>query len=117
MNDVLVSVQDARKDFHVGKITVNALRGLDLEVRKGDFLAIVGPSGSGKTTLLNLMGGIDDPSSGLYRIEGREVARLSDNQRSELRNRSIGFIFQGFNLVPVLSALENVMIPLQIQEK
>jgi putative ABC transport system ATP-binding protein len=113
----LIEMKSVKKDYQMGETVVHALNQVNLTIHKGEFVGIWGPSGSGKTTLLNLMGGIDDPSSGLYRIEGREVARLSDNQRSELRNRSIGFIFQGFNLVPVLSALENVMIPLQIQGK
>ena len=113
----LIEMKSIKKDYQMGETVVHALNQVDLTIHKGEFVGIWGPSGSGKTTLLNLMGGIDDPSSGLYRIEGREVARLSDNQRSELRNRSIGFIFQGFNLIPVLSALENVMIPLQIQGK
>ncbi len=113
----LIEMKSIKKDYQMGETVVHALNQVNLTIHKGEFVGIWGPSGSGKTTLLNLMGGIDDPSSGLYRIEGREVARLSDNQRSELRNRSIGFIFQGFNLVPVLSALENVMIPLQIQGK
>ncbi len=113
----LIEMKSIKKDYQMGETVVHALNQVNLTIHKGEFVGIWGPSGSGKTTLLNLMGGIDDPSSGLYRIEGREVARLSDNQRSELRNRSIGFIFQGFNLIPVLSALENVMIPLQIQGK
>ena len=113
----LIEMKSIKKDYQMGETVVHALNQVNLTIHKGEFVGIWGPSGSGKTTLLNLMGGIDDPSSGLYRIEGREVVRLSDNQRSELRNRSIGFIFQGFNLVPVLSALENVMIPLQIQGK
>ena len=113
----LIEMKSIKKDYQMGETVVHALNQVNLTIHKGEFVGIWGPSGSGKTTLLNLMGGIDDPSSGLYRIEGREVARLSDNQRSELRNRAIGFIFQGFNLVPVLSALENVMIPLQIQGK
>lgn len=113
----LIEMKSIKKDYQMGDTVVHALNQVNLTIQKGEFVGIWGPSGSGKTTLLNLMGGIDDPSAGLYRIEGREVARLSDNQRSELRNRSIGFIFQGFNLVPVLSALENVMIPLQIQGK
>jgi len=99
----------------MGDTVVHALDQVNLTIHKAEIVGIWGPSGSGKTTLLNLMGCIDAPSSGLYCIDGREVARLSDNQQSEFRNRSIGFIFQGFNLVPALSALENVMLPLQIQ--
>lgn len=113
----LIEMKSIKKEYLMGETVVQALNQVNLTIHKEEFVGIWGPSGSGKTTLLNLMGGIDDPSSGLYLIEGMEVARLSDNQRSELRNRLIGFIFQGFNLIPVLSALENVMLPLQIQGK
>jgi len=113
----LVKMIDIKKDYLLGETSVHALRGIDLSIDKGEFIAIWGPSGSGKTTLLNLIGAIDEPSSGQLFVEGREVVRLSDNMRSELRNRAIGFIFQGFNLIPVLSALENVMLPLQIKGK
>ena len=115
MDDALVSVVGARKDFHVGKITVNALRGLDLEIRKGDFLAIVGPSGSGKTTLLNLIGALDVATSGDVVVFGRELSSLSRRERAELRLRSLGFVFQAYNLIPVLTALENVEFVLELQ--
>ena len=110
----LIEMTDIKKDYFLGETVVHALRGVDLKIDKGEFVAIWGPSGSGKTTLLNLIGAIDEPSSGQLFIEGREISRLSDNKRTELRSRSIGFIFQGFNLIPVLSALENVMLPLEI---
>ena len=110
----LLKTTDLRKDYHLGETIVHALRGIDLSIDTGEFVAIWGPSGSGKTTLLNLMGAIDEPTGGQLRLEGKEIRKLSDNERTELRNRSIGFIFQGFNLIPVLSALENVMLPLQI---
>lgn len=113
----LVEMINIKKDYLLGETSVHALRGIDLSIDKGEFIAIWGPSGSGKTTLLNLIGAIDEPSSGQLFVEGREVVRLSDNMRAELRNRAIGFIFQGFNLIPVLSALENVMLPLQIKGK
>ena len=111
----LIEMRDIKKDYLLGETVVHALRGVDLSIDKGEFVAIWGPSGSGKTTLLNLIGAIDEPSSGELLIEGQEVIELSDNKRTELRNRSIGFIFQGFNLIPVLSGLENVMLPLQIK--
>jgi putative ABC transport system ATP-binding protein len=111
----LIETRDLKKDYHLGETVVHALRGIDLAIGKGEFVAVWGPSGSGKTTLLNLIGAIDEPSGGQLFFEGRELARLSDNRRTELRNQSIGFIFQGFNLIPVLSALENVMLPLQIK--
>ncbi len=111
----LIETKDIKKDYLLGETVVHALRGVNLTIDRGEFVAIWGPSGSGKTTLLNLIGAIDEPSSGQLLIEDQEVALLSDNRRTELRNGSIGFIFQGFNLIPVLSAVENVMLPLQIK--
>ena len=111
----LIETKDIKKDYLLGETVVHALRGVNLTIDRGEFVAIWGPSGSGKTTLLNLIGAIDEPSSGQLFIEDQEVALLSDNRRTELRNGSIGFIFQGFNLIPVLSAVENVMLPLQIK--
>ena len=113
----LIETKDIKKDYLLGETVVHALRGVDLTIDRGEFVAIWGPSGSGKTTLLNLIGAIDEPSSGQLLIEDQDVARLSDNRRTELRNEAIGFIFQGFNLIAVLSALENVMLPLQIKGK
>lgn len=110
----LAKVVNVKKDYFLGETVVHALRGVDLTVDKGEFMAVWGPSGSGKTTLLNLIGAIDEPSSGEISIEGQDLLSLSDNKRTELRNRFIGFIFQGFNLIPVLSAIENVMLPLEI---
>ena len=111
----LIEMKQIRKDYFLGETVVHALKGIDLAIDKQEFVAIWGPSGSGKTTLLNLIGAIDEPTGGDLTIAGRDIRSLSDNQRSELRNETIGFIFQGFNLVPVLSALENVMLPLQIK--
>jgi putative ABC transport system ATP-binding protein len=111
----LIEMRNIKKDYFLGEAVVHALQGIDLQIDTGEFVAVWGPSGSGKTTLLNLIGAIDEPTEGSLEIAGREVHSLSDNQRSELRNESIGFIFQSFNLVPVLSALENVMLPLQIK--
>jgi putative ABC transport system ATP-binding protein len=111
----LIETVGIKKDYRLGETVIHALRGIDMSIDQGEFVAVWGPSGSGKTTLLNLIGAIDDPSGGQLFIGGQEVALLSDNKRSELRNSSIGFIFQGFNLIPVLSALENVMLPLQIK--
>lgn len=111
----LIEMTDIKKDYHSGETVVHALKGIDLNIDKGEFVAVWGPSGSGKTTLLNLIGAIDEPSTGKLIVEGQEVALLSDNRRTDLRNSSIGFIFQGFNLIPVLSALENVMLPLEIK--
>jgi putative ABC transport system ATP-binding protein len=111
----LIEMRGIKKDYLLGETIVRALRGVDLTIDKGEFVAIWGPSGSGKTTLLNLIGAIDEPTSGQLLIDGQEISLLSDNKRTELRNKSIGFIFQGFNLIPVLSATENVMLPLEIK--
>jgi putative ABC transport system ATP-binding protein len=111
----LIKMKDIKKDYFLGETVVHALRGIDLEIDKGEFIGVWGPSGSGKTTLLNLIGAIDEPTKGKLMVAGKDVHSLSDNRRSELRNETIGYIFQGFNLVPVLSALENVMLPLQIK--
>ncbi|MCJ7664628.1 MAG: ABC transporter ATP-binding protein [Desulfobacterales bacterium] len=110
----LIEMQNIKKDYLLGETVVHALQGIDLQIDKGEFIGIWGPSGSGKTTLLNLIGAIDEPTEGKLMVAGKDVHSLSDNRRSELRNETIGYIFQGFNLVPVLSALENVMLPLQI---
>lgn len=111
----LVEMKNVKRDFHLGQTVVHALRGISLEIVDGEFVAIWGPSGSGKTTLLNLFGMIDEPTSGSIRFRGQDIVYLSDDDKSELRNKFVGFIFQGFNLIPVLTALENVMLPLQIQ--
>jgi putative ABC transport system ATP-binding protein len=111
----ILELHNVTKDYLLGETTVHALRGVDLSVEKGDFIAVLGASGSGKTTLLNLGGAIDDPTAGEVIINGRNVAHLTDNEKAELRNSTIGFIFQAFNLVSVLTALENVMLSLQIR--
>ncbi|MFH0783031.1 MAG: ABC transporter ATP-binding protein [Pseudomonadota bacterium] len=112
---MLITLQQVSKTYTMGETDVRAVDRVDLQVAKSEFISIWGPSGSGKTTLLNIMGAIDHPTSGVACINGYDLATLSDNARSELRNRFIGFIFQRYNLIPVLSAIENVMIPLQIQ--
>lgn len=111
----LVQTTDLKKEYAMGRTKVPALRGVDLTISKGDFMAVWGPSGSGKTTLLNLIGAIDAPSGGRLMVADQDVQALSDNALSEFRSRFIGFVFQGFNLIPVLTALENVMLPLQIR--
>ncbi|PWB77303.1 MAG: hypothetical protein C3F15_03495 [Holophagae bacterium] len=100
------------KVYDTGKIKVEALRGIDLRVGKGEFVAVVGPSGSGKSTLLNLVGCLDTPSDGEYRLGGEAVAGLDRDQLADVRNRRVGFVFQNFNLLPQLTALENVEMPL-----
>ncbi len=111
----LIELSGVTKNYRLGEVSVAALRGVDLAIGRGEFAAIWGPSGSGKSTLLNLIGLIDQPSGGRLTLEGRDLAGLDDAQRATLRNRSVGFVFQNFNLLPVLSALENVMLPLVLR--
>ena len=111
----ILEFRNVKKDYRLGDTTVRALRGVDLSVAKGEFIAILGASGSGKTTLLNLAGAIDDPTEGMVVINGSDVTELTDNKKADLRNESIGYIFQTFNLISVLTALENVMLTLQIR--
>lgn len=110
----LIEAKGISKEYRLGETAVHALKSVDLSVELGEFVAICGPSGSGKTTLLNLIGSIDEPSTGQMFFDSQDIGQLSDNQRTELRNHSIGFVFQNFNLIPVLTALENVMLPLRI---
>ncbi len=107
-----IEIENLYKIYHPGANEVRALDGISLMVERGEFLAIVGHSGSGKSTLMNMLGCLDTPSSGRYKLEGRDVSSLSDRELSFIRNRHIGFVFQGFNLVPGLTALENVELPL-----
>jgi putative ABC transport system ATP-binding protein len=111
----LIELRNVHKTYNVGPTVVHALRGVTLDVDGGEFVAVVGPSGSGKSTLLNLIATIDEPTEGVVSVKGREIARLSDDARTEMRNALIGYVFQRFNLVPVLSAIENVMLPLELQ--
>lgn len=115
MHPLLFQLSDIRREFQLGETTIHALQGVDLHVLTGEFMAIWGPSGSGKSTLLNLLGLIDRASRGRLVFDGQDVSALSDNALSDCRSQKIGFVFQGFNLIPVLTALENVMLPLQIQ--
>jgi putative ABC transport system ATP-binding protein len=115
MSEPLLEAAGVEKTFRQGKLLVPALRGVDLTVEPGEFLALVGPSGSGKTTFLNLAGALDVPTRGTLRVLGRAVASLSRRERSELRLRSLGFVFQAYNLVPVLTAAENVEFVLELQ--
>jgi putative ABC transport system ATP-binding protein len=111
----IVEALDLKKTYLLGKIPVNALRGVNLEVESGDFLAILGPSGSGKSTLLNLIGALDKPTEGKLLIEGVDVSTLSDNQLADLRRR-VGFVFQFFNLIPRFTARENVELSMSIAD-
>lgn len=108
----LVEINDVYKIYNAGENEVRALDGVSLSINYGEFVAIVGHSGSGKSTLMNILGCLDTPTNGEYILGGDAVANLSDNQLSEIRNKQIGFIFQGFNLIPALNALENVELPL-----
>ena len=110
----VAQTQNLRKTYHFGETEVHALREVSLEIDEHEFIAVWGPSGSGKSTLCNLIGLLDVPTSGEVLVGGQIASGLTDARRSELRNSSIGFVFQSFNLIPVLTALENVMLPLQI---
>jgi putative ABC transport system ATP-binding protein len=111
----IVVASGLTKVFRIGKLEVPALRGVDLVIHQGEFLALVGPSGSGKTTFLNLVGALDRPTGGELTVVGVRVAELSKRERAELRLRSLGFVFQAYNLVPVLTALENVEFVLELR--
>jgi putative ABC transport system ATP-binding protein len=115
--DSIVSIRDVTKDFHLGETVVQALRGVTLDVRKGDFLSIAGPSGSGKTTLLNLIGCVDTATTGVVEVAGNDTAKLSERALTNLRLNTIGFIFQSFNLVSVLNVFQNVEFPLLLQNR
>ena len=108
----MLKLKDIHKSYQQGSQEFPILKGIDLHVKEGDFLAIMGPSGSGKCTLMNIIGCLDKASSGTYHIEGTDVSELSDNQLSDLRNQKIGFVFQNFNLMPKLTACQNVELPL-----
>src|SRR5215471_18400898 len=108
----VIEMNGIRKTYDTGKVKVEALKGIDLSVTAGEFLAVVGPSGSGKSTLMNLIGCLDTPSDGSYRLAGENVAGLDRDQLADIRNRRVGFVFQNFNLLPQISAFENVEMPL-----
>ena len=112
MNETLISVRGLRKTYRIGEQVVHALDGLDLDVAQNEYAALMGPSGSGKSTLMNVLGCLDTPTAGTYRLNGREVAGMTADELADIRNREIGFVFQTFNLLPRYSALENVALPL-----
>lgn len=112
-----VRVEDVKKIYRIGKIAVNALRGVNMEINKGEVVAIMGPSGSGKSSLLNLIGTLDQPTEGKIYVDETDISEVSERERTQLRRNKIGFIFQFYNLIPVLTAYENVELPMVIAGK
>jgi putative ABC transport system ATP-binding protein len=112
MEQEVIRLVDIKRHFSVGTETVRALRGINLSIKKNEFVALMGPSGSGKSTLMNLLGCLDTPTAGQYFLNGQDVSKMDDNNLAEIRNKEIGFVFQTFNLLPRSTALENVMLPL-----
>ncbi|MDA8579628.1 ABC transporter ATP-binding protein [Pontimonas sp.] len=115
MSDLVVELTNVRREYQTGEVPTVALADVSLEVRRGEFVAIVGPSGSGKSTLMNLIGCLDRPSSGTVKISGRDISTLDDNELTALRSKAIGFVFQQFQLLPLTSAVDNVATPLLYQ--
>jgi putative ABC transport system ATP-binding protein len=113
----VLETKDLYKQYHLGNHTVDALAGVDLEIRQGEFVAVMGPSGSGKSTLLHLLGGLDNPTKGAIHLAGKQVSGLTDKEATLIRRRNVGFVFQFFNLLPTLSAEENILLPLIIDGK
>jgi putative ABC transport system ATP-binding protein len=110
----IIEVRNLTKHFGAGELAVEVLKGVNLQIEAGEFVALMGPSGSGKSTLMNIIGGIEPPSSGQVLLDGVDIGTLDDEQRTLLRRRRVGFIFQAFNLIPTLNAIENVSLPLQL---
>ena len=110
--DPIIKTEGLKKDYHLGSETVHAVRGVDLTIHRGEFVAVMGPSGSGKSTFMNLLGCLDTPSEGKYWLNGQLVSELTDDALARVRNRAIGFVFQTFNLLPRITSLRNVELPL-----
>ena len=111
MNSI-IHLQDLKKNYYLGRQVIEVLKGITLDVNKNEYLALMGPSGSGKSTLMNIIGCLDTPTEGSYILNGRDVSKMSDNELADVRNKDIGFVFQQFNLLPRLTAAENVALPL-----
>ncbi|MBT8324751.1 MAG: ABC transporter ATP-binding protein [Winogradskyella sp.] len=112
MADNVIEIRNIIRDFKLGQETVHVLKGIDLDIKRGEYMAIMGPSGSGKSTLMNLLGCLDTPTAGRYVLNGKDVSQMSDDDLAEIRNTEIGFVFQTFNLLPRTTALENVALPM-----
>jgi putative ABC transport system ATP-binding protein len=112
MAQPLISIKKIKRDFVLGNEIIYVLKGIDLEINKGEYVALMGPSGSGKSTLMNLLGCLDTPTSGTYILNGKDVSQMHDDELAEIRNKEIGFVFQTFNLMPRTSALDNVALPM-----
>lgn len=108
----LINIKNIKRDFILGNETINVLKGIDLNINKGEYVALMGPSGSGKSTLMNLLGCLDTPTSGTYILNGNDVSQMTDDSLAEIRNKEIGFVFQTFNLLPRTTALDNVALPM-----
>lgn len=112
MSETLIKISNIKRDFELGDEIVYVLKGIDLEIKKGEYVALMGPSGSGKSTLMNLLGCLDTPTSGSYILNGKDVSKMRDDELAEIRNKEIGFVFQTFNLLPRTTALDNVALPM-----
>ncbi|MCZ8296489.1 MAG: ABC transporter ATP-binding protein [Flavobacterium sp.] len=112
MAESLINITDIKRDFQLGSETINVLKGIDLQINKGEYVALMGPSGSGKSTLMNILGCLDTPTSGTYVLNGKDVSQMHDDDLAEVRNKEIGFVFQTFNLLPRTTALDNVALPM-----
>ena len=112
MKTPIINIKGITRDFQLGSETVNVLKGIDLLINKGEYVALMGPSGSGKSTLMNILGCLDTPTSGSYILNGKQVSEMHDDELAEIRNKEIGFVFQTFNLMPRTTALDNVALPM-----